>query len=124
MNDRSSVGAAAPAPLKPGASSIMAHEMTAQGKASQVIESERSRIEAEAQRLRAAGHYVSPDSECRITAATAAALLGVSVKTLSNWHSTDRRGPRRFCRGPGAPAFYRLADVLAYRDELDAAADD
>lgn len=94
------------------------------GQAAQVIESERARVDREAGRLRAAGHYCSPDSECRITAATAAALLGVSVKTLSNWHSTDRRGPRRLCRGPGAQAMYRLGDVLAYRDELDAAADD
>lgn len=120
MNDRSNIGAAAPAPLKPGASSIMAHEMTAQGKSSQVIESERSRIEAEARRLRAGGHYVSPCTECRVPASLAADLLGVAPKTLANWWATDRRGPRRLCSGPGRPAFYRLADVLAYRDQRDA----
>lgn len=78
------------------------------------------RTEAEAQRLRAAGFYVSPDSECRIPAALAADLLGVAHKTLANWWATDRRGPRRLCSGPGRPAFYRLGEVLAFRDQRDA----
>jgi hypothetical protein len=80
-------------------------------------------VEREAATLTAGGHYVSPDSQRRITAATAAALLGKSEKTLANWWASDRRGPERLGGGAGRPSFYRLGDVLRYRDACDLAPD-
>jgi hypothetical protein len=70
-----------------------------------------------ADRIRARGGWVSDD--LRVSATSAAEMLGISEGTLRNW-SYIRRGPTPI-RVAGGPRTYRMIDILSARAESWAA---
>lgn len=69
-------------------------------------------VDALRARIEASGAWVSPDG--RVSAETAAAVLGRSVKTLRSWRAAeDVELPFQRLRGR---VTYSLVDVVAYID--------